>query len=183
MRVLFWQKSDPARSGKAKIIAYSLALANQQGEKQFGKNYSRWQWGKLHRYQWNSLSSQMAEYLPKEQRRTIERLDSYLNRGPYPAGGNLNTVNISSYSMGDNFDTLLIPAMRLIVDFSQQDPVWVMNNAGQSANPASRHYADNIEDWLKGKYQNLPFSPEGQSQWYSDNVLQFVPRSLSTQAH
>lgn len=58
-----------------------------------------------------------------------------------------------------------------------------MNNAGQSANPASRHYADNIEDWLKGKYQNLPFSPEGQSQWYSDNVLQFVPRSLSTQAH
>lgn len=179
----FWQKSDPARSGKAKIIAYSLALANQQGEKQFGKNYSRWQWGKLHRYQWNSLSSQMAEYLPKEQRRTIERLDSYLNRGPYPAGGNLNTVNISSYSMGDNFDTLLIPAMRLIVDFSQQDPVWVMNNAGQSANPASRHYADNIEDWLKGKYQNLPFSPEGQSQWYSDNVLQFVPRSLSTQAH
>ncbi|WP_369308901.1 penicillin acylase family protein [Providencia rettgeri] len=178
----FWQKATRARSGKASIIAYSLAMAHQQGEQQLGKDYSRWEWGQLHRYKWNSLSSQMAAYLPKQQRRTIERLASYLDRGPYPAGGNLNTVNIASYSMGANFDTLLIPAMRLIVDFSQPDSIWVMNNTGQSANPASPHYSDNIEDWLSGQYQNLPFSAQGQAKWYSSKVLQFVPQAISTRA-
>ncbi|PWG74799.1 penicillin acylase family protein, partial [Enterococcus hirae] len=90
---------------KANIVAYSLAMAYQQGEKQMGSDYSQWQWGKLHRYKWNSLSSQMAEYLPDSQRKKIESLDGYLNRGPHPAGGNLNTINIASYSIGNSFDT------------------------------------------------------------------------------
>ena len=173
----FWNKADPAHSGKANIVAYSLAAAQKEGERLLGVDYSGWQWGKLHTYKWNSLSSQVAAYLPEEQQKMIARLDSYLNRGPYPAGGNINTINIASYSMGKNFDTLLIPSMRLIVDFSQKDPVWVMNNAGQSANPASPHYADNISGWLEGEYQNLPFSQSGQQREYGDNRLCFLPES------
>ncbi|MFV0548227.1 MAG: penicillin acylase family protein [Limnobaculum xujianqingii] len=175
----FWQKADPARSGKAAIVAHALAIAMQDGEQQLGSDYSRWQWGQLHRYKWNSLSSQIAAYLPEEQQKMIGRLDGYLNRGPYPAGGNINTINIASYTMGQDFNTLLIPAMRLIVDFSQPDPVWVMNNAGQSANPASPHYADNIDNWLKGEYQNLPFSQEGQQRLYSAKAVNFVPGQTS----
>lgn len=173
----FWQKADPTRSGKATIVALSLATAQQSGERLLGTDYSRWQWGKLHQYKWNSLSSQVAVYLPEEQQKMIARLDSYLNRGPYPAGGNINTINIASYSMGENFNTLLIPAMRLIVDFSQPDPVWVMNNAGQSANPASPHYADSIGGWLNGEYQNLPFSKESQAQFYNTKAVIFVPQT------
>lgn len=172
----FWQKTDPKFSGKANIVANALAKAQQTGEKQFGKNYSNWQWGKIHHYKWNSLFSQVAEYLPSEQRKQIDKLDSYLNRGPYPAGGNINTINIASYNIGKGFDTLLIPSMRLIVDFSQQDPVWVMNNAGQSANPASPYYADNINNWLKGNYENLPFSKEKQAKVYRNRMIQFVPK-------
>lgn len=173
----FWQKTDSTRSGKANIVAYSLAAALQSGEQQLGKDYSRWQWGQLHQYKWNSLSSQIAAYLPEEQQKMIARLDGYLNRGPYPAGGNINTINIASYNMGQDFNTLLIPAMRLIVDFSQPDSVWVMNNAGQSANPASPHYADNIDNWLNGEYQNLPFSKEGQARLYGHKVLMFIPEA------
>lgn len=179
----FWQKSTPERSGKANIVAYSLAMAYQQGENQLGLDYKQWQWGKLHRYKWNSLSSQMAEYLPESQRKKIESLDGYLNRGPYPAGGNLNTINIASYHIGESFDTMLIPSLRLIVDFSQKDPVWVMNNAGQSANPASPHYADNIPAWINGDYQNLPFSEEGKTQWYGNKTLNFIPATNSRQVN
>ncbi|MGL4673423.1 MAG: penicillin acylase family protein, partial [Wohlfahrtiimonas sp.] len=173
----FWQKPDPKLSGKANIVANALAKAQQTGEKQLGKSYNNWQWGKIHRYKWNSLFSQVAEYLPDDQRKQIDKLDSYLNRGPYPAGGNINTINIASYNIGKGFDTLLIPSMRLIVDFSQQDPVWVMNNAGQSANPASPHYADNINNWLKGDYENLPFSKAKQAKVYRNLMIQFIPKS------
>lgn len=172
----FWHKSNPKLSGKANIVAHALAKAQQNGEQQFGKHYINWQWGKIHQYKWNSLFSQVAEYLPAEQRKQIDKLDSYLNRGPYPAGGNINTINIASYNIGKGFDTLLIPSMRLIVDFSQQDPVWVMNNAGQSANPASPHYADNIHHWLKGDYENLPFSKEKQAKVYRNSMIQFIPK-------
>lgn len=171
----FWQKHDPMLSGKANVVAHALAKAQQTGEQYFGQDYNKWQWGKIHQYQWNSLFSQVAEYLPPEQKKKVDDLSSYFNRGPYPAGGNINTINIASYSMGKDFDTLLIPSLRLIVDFSQQDPVWIMNNAGQSANPASPHYADNIHNWLHGQYENLPFSREKQAKMYRA-PMQFIPK-------
>ncbi|MDF5939790.1 penicillin acylase family protein [Pseudomonas aeruginosa] len=52
--------------------------------------------------------------------------------------------------LGPDFDTWLIPAMRLIVDFGQSEPMIGVNSSGQSGNPASPHYADGIDAWLKG---------------------------------
>ncbi|MDF5812878.1 penicillin acylase family protein [Pseudomonas aeruginosa] len=77
-------------------------------------------------------------------------MKGYLDRGPYPAGGDHTTLDVSAYGWGQDFDTWLIPAMRLIVDFGQSEPMIGVNSSGQSGNPASPHYADGIDAWLRG---------------------------------
>lgn len=59
--------------------------------------------------------------------------------------------------MSRDFDTWLIPSMRMIVDFNLEEPLYAINSTGQSDNPASPHYEDGIDAWRKGSYQNMPF--------------------------
>jgi len=38
----------------------------------------------------------------------------YTDRGPYPAGGSYDTLNVAGYRKGINYDVWLIPVMRLL---------------------------------------------------------------------
>lgn len=63
--------------------------------------------------------------------------------GPVMAGGDHTTLNTAAYNIaGSSFDATLIPAMRMIVDFGQIEPMMGQNSTGQSSNPASPHYTD-----------------------------------------
>src|SRR3546814_3863674 len=56
--------------------------------------------------------------------------------------------------------------MRIIVDFGRDEPMIGLNSSGQSGNPASPHYADGIEAWLKGQYMSFPFKSENLDKVY-----------------
>ncbi|MBP9046531.1 MAG: penicillin acylase family protein, partial [Moraxellaceae bacterium] len=71
--------------------------------------------------------------------------------------GSTNTVNVAGYTIGEGFKVWNVPAMRLIVDFSLAEPLYLVNAGGQSGNPASRHYDDGIPLYLSGENRSLAF--------------------------
>lgn len=172
----FWDDVKTAqKEDKAAILARSLANAVTFLEGKLGANRSAWQWGKLHQYRWTSNASKMAPYLSASQRSSIESIGSYLDRGPYPAGGDHGTLNVAAYAWGNDFDVWLIPAMRIVVDFGLPEPMIGLNSSGQSGNPASRHYADGIEAWLKGGYMSFPFQSSNIDRVYGNKRLMLMP--------
>lgn len=154
----FW--SD-ARNGqqrdKPAVLARSLVAAVDAGERLMGSDHKAWQWGTLHHYVWRNAQGQTV-------------------RGPIAAGGDHTTLNMAAYRLGDsNFDTTLIPAMRMIVDFGQPEPMMAQNSSGQSSNPASPHYADGIDPWLKGQYVSFPMQPQHFDKVYGNTRLRLTP--------
>lgn len=143
---------------KAEILARSLAHAISFIEENIGKDRDSWIWGRLHKTDFKTESSKMAKRLNIVDRTAMKLLGSFFNRGPFPASGDHTTLNVSAYIMGQDFDTWLIPSMRMVVDFNQEEPFFAVNSTGQSDNPASTHYEDGISAWRKGEYLNLPFA-------------------------
>lgn len=154
----FWDDvNTPKKETKVDIIAASLADSIDYLTTKFLSNRKDWSWGKLHTYHWKSEATKMLPMLGLKQRIGIESMDKVLNRGPFPGGGDHTTLNVAAYSLGLDFDTWLVPSMRLIVDFSRDEPMMAINSSGQSAHPASKHYDDGIKMFLDGRYHEFPF--------------------------
>lgn len=172
----FWNDRRTAqREDKPAILARSLAGAITLLESKLGSERSAWQWGKLHTYNWTTETSQLAQYMSPSQRTSINAIKGYLDRGPDPAGGDHGTLNVAAYQWGQDFDTWLIPAMRIVVDFGREEPLIGLNSSGQSGNPASKHYADGIEAWLKGQYMTFPFQSRNLDKAYGNKRLLLMP--------
>ncbi|WP_152221276.1 penicillin acylase family protein [Pseudomonas sp. SCB32] len=173
----FWDDiRTPQKEDKPTILARSLAAATAFCEQKMGSDRNAWQWGKLHTYEWVSDSTKMAPNLSASERASLSAIKGYLDRGPYPAGGDHTTLNVSAYHWGQDFDTWLIPAMRIVVDFGQSEPMIGVNSSGQSGNPASPHYADGIDAWLKGNYMSFPFQSQNLDRVYGTKRLTLIPQ-------
>ncbi|HWR68836.1 MAG TPA: penicillin acylase family protein [Desulfomonilia bacterium] len=171
----FWDDvGTPGKETRVQILARSLADAVSFLESRQGADHGNWNWGSLHSYVWETEASKMAPHMNLLERTAMRLLWSYFNRGPYPAPGDYFTLNVSGYMMGRDFDTWLIPAMRIIVDFSLDEPMYGVNSSGQSDNPSSPHYADGITAWRRGEYLPFPFRDEAIHARYKD-VLVLTP--------
>ncbi len=168
----FWDDiRTPEKETKAQIIARSLADAVSGLESALGKDPQTWQWGALHTYVWETDTFKMAPSMGWLKRLALKGVWSYFNRGPYPAPGDLFTLNVSGYTMGSTFDTWLIPSMRMIVDFGREEPMQAVNSSGQSDNPSSPHYDDGIKAWRDGSYIPFPFKPDAVKAHYQDVLI------------
>jgi len=164
----------PGIERKAQIIAQSFADAIDLLEENLGNDRDGWKWGRLHTYYFETEASKMARHMGFVPRTAMRFLSPYFNRGPFPAPGDHTTLNVSAYNMAKDFDTWLIPAMRMIVDFSLEEPLMMINSTGQSDNPASPNYDDGIHEWLRGAYRSMPFKQENIEKQY-DRVLVIRP--------
>ena len=172
----FWNdQRTPQQEDKPAILARSLAASVAHLETALGADRTAWSWGRLHTYTWKTGSTQLAPHMSASQRAGINAISGYLDRGPIAAGGDHTTLNASAYRWGDNFNTWLIPAMRIIVDFGRDEPMIGLNSSGQSGNPASPHYADGIDAWLKGGYMSFPFKSEHLDKVYGTQRLLLTP--------
>ena len=153
----FWDDvRTPAKEDKPTILARSLAAAISAGESQMGGDRRAWQWGKLHRYEWKDARGNTV-------------------RAATAAGGDQSTLNAAAYAWGQDFNVTRVPGMRLIVDFAQAEPLLGQNGTGQSGNPASPNYLNNIDPWLKAQYQSLPMQPQNFDKVYGKTRLTLVP--------
>ncbi|KPA99500.1 penicillin acylase family protein [Pseudomonas asplenii] len=154
----FWDDSrTPQKEDKPAILARSLAAAISAGDSQLGGDRKAWQWGKLHRLEWKNASGQSL-------------------RGPVQVGGDHTTLNTTAYLWGgSDFETILAPAVRMIVDFGQLEPMTGQQSPGQSGNPASPYYANGLDAWLKAQYVSFPMQPQNLDKAYGSSRLTLTP--------
>jgi len=129
------------------LILSALELTIQELTNRFGPAPQSWSWGKIHQL---NLSHSLG---------SNPLLGSVFNLGPYPIGGDHTTVWASGSSF-HNLDSALIvgPVYRMIIDLSDLDNSVSVLAPGQSGNPASPHYADQISAWFNAKYHPMLFS-------------------------
>ncbi len=70
-----------------------------------------------------------------------------LDRINLNVGGDGNIINAVTKSHG--------PSWRMIVQLTTTTEAWAVYPGGQSGNPGSRFYDDNIDNWVAGKYNKL----------------------------
>jgi acyl-homoserine-lactone acylase len=157
----FWDNNaTPEKETKAMVFAAALAEAICLSEKQMGSSRGDWAWGKIHQYYWRHEFTKKAGFLR-----------GYLNRGPHPAGGDLHTLSQAGNLWGDSHDVWLIPAMRFIVDFSQEEPAQLMLHMGVSGNAESKHYDDMIPLFTEVKHLPLPIKQAGVEKQYTKKLI------------
>lgn len=114
---------------------------------EFGNDWTKWRWGALH------ITKSVAEPLGYSGNPEAELL---FNRGIESPGG-ASIVNAIGYS-NDTFDTTYIPSQRQLIDFSDFDASWRILPIGQSGNPNSSHYDDQMVMWANGEYRHSWFT-------------------------
>ena len=83
------------------------------------------------------------------------------NRGPYPIGGDTNTVLQTAVDPLDlAAPPRFIPSLRMVVDVGEWDEARFVLPGGQSGNPLSPHYDDQLRYWLRGESLPMAFSDE-----------------------
>ena len=140
--------ADPANV-RSDILLGSLGAAWAEAERLMGLDSSQWRWGTLH----------VAEFKPAL---PIDGRESERHVGPLPIGGSGTTPNATSWTSDYKFASG--PSVRLVMDVGAWDNSVVINNPGQSGDPASPHYRDLFPLWASGTY--VPFA------WTRARVMQ-----------
>jgi penicillin amidase len=143
----WFPNADPAT--RTKILLQTLAESIDFLKETCGTKIEDWSWGKLHHLAFNHPLG------------SVKHLDRLFNRGPYPIGGDHDTIwaaGSSLYDLGNN--QVVGPPFRFIADLSDWNNCLGMLVPGQSGHPGSRHYAGNITAWFRGEYHPMVFDRE-----------------------
>jgi penicillin amidase len=125
--------------------AWETALSKLQS--QYGDVVAEWRYGRDHTL---TIRHPLG---------AVPVLGRLFNRGPFPTGGNIDTVcmgNLPRVFAGQPF--YVAPSYRQILDVSDWNRSKSIHPTGQSGHPASRHYADFIKPWLNIEYHPMPWS-------------------------
>ncbi len=118
-----------------------------------GEDPEGWSWGALHAVE---LRHPLG---------VVRALRAFLNRGPFPLGGDANTVRHAAFGLGKSdarghprFGPVARgPNYRFIVDTGDWDAAWSIVAPGQSGHPASPNYDDQIDLWLDVRYRPMVY--------------------------
>lgn len=129
-------------------IAAMAKLAIAQLRHQHGDDPSAWAWGRLHLAHLRHPLSNDAN---------TELIDI----GPLPAAGTGDTVCNTGLGKPPAFAADSGVEYRLVVDFAAPDRFLAVQNAGNSGQPGSPHYADQFEPWISGEYHTVHLTRTG----------------------
>lgn len=136
-------------SGWDEAIRTALRRARDLLVDRFGPDPRQWAWGDVRRL---TLVHPMGLRKP---------LDKVWNIGPIRIGGDANTVNPSPVDPRDPLASpeFAVASGRMVVEVGSWDLARFCLAGGQSGNPYSPHYADQIDLWAKGDALVVPFTP------------------------
>ena len=121
-------------------IQRALDVAVRRLRDRYGDDRDEWAWGKV-----RSLTLRH----PAGERRILRGI---FNRGPFPLGGDGNTISQGAPSLDDpTAGPAAIPSLRMAIDVGNWENSRFSLPGGQSGNPASPHYDDILPLWLRGE--------------------------------
>ena len=99
------------------------------------------------------------------------------NRGPFPIGGDTNTILQSAVNPLDlDAPSWIIPSLRMVIDVGEWDEARFVLPGGQSGNPLSVHYDDQLPYWLRGEGLRMAWSDDAVDRAVV-STLRLAPRS------
>src|SRR5581483_1115392 len=144
-----WLKNESGRAiDRVELLAGALADAIRYLQTTVGPDSSKWQWGAIHPVAFNHPLG------------AKKPLDKIFNRGPFPYGGDTNTVWQAAWvpKLPISAEGGFTASWRQIVELADWDASRGVHAPGQSGHPASPHYDDQIAAWRSGEYHPMLWS-------------------------
>ncbi len=86
-------------------------------------------------------------------------LETIVNLGPFPVGGNATTINSAEWKFTEPFKPVIGASMRFVCDM-QDSIAYLILPGGNGGQPLTRNYTDQIQLWLGGGLLPIPVSRE-----------------------
>ena len=126
-------------------LTKALHAAVEELREKLGNKPARWQYGAIH---------QMTYRHPLG---LVKLLSKFFNRGPFPLGGDIDTINMGAVSPAQPTEVITVPSFRQIVNLADLPSSLSGHSPGQSGHPASKHYDDFIQLWLEVSHHPMLF--------------------------
>lgn len=124
-----------------------------------GEDPDEWAWGKLRPL---TFEHPLGE---------LPLLDGVYNLGPFPWGGDTNTVAQASPDPRDvTGNPIAVASLRMVVDVGNWDEARFALPGGQSGNPFSEHYDDMLPRWREGDGIPIAWSEEAVQEGTRDTL-------------
>ena len=94
---------------------------------------------------------------------TVKALDAVLglNIGPAVRAGSPYTVDVASFGLRPPFVNTFAASFRQVVDLAEPEGALMVITTGESGNPVSRHYRDQVQRWWNGELVHVPVRMSG----------------------
>ena len=142
-------------------VAFKAAL--DELRERLGSNILSWHYGTIHKMTY------------KHPLGNVKVLEPFFNRGPYPVGGDSDTVNMGAMLPNNPEVVITVPSFRQIVDLADLSRSLAIHAPGQSGLPASKHYDDLIQRWMKLEHHPMLFTRQA-IEGNAEGTLQMLPR-------
>ncbi len=129
------------RGERQTLVRGALETASQG----FDPNDASWRWEANH-----------AVHLVHELAAAVPPLSRWLDRGPFPWGGDHASVGRARYRYDRPERVRAGAAMRTVVEMGDPMRIRAILPGGQAGHPFDPHYDDQIEPWLRGELDALP---------------------------
>ncbi len=136
--------NGPSSWDAAVKLAFQAAIDELRDR--LGANILGWKYGALHKMTYSHPLGM------------VKPLERFFNRGPFPCGGDIDTVNMGASLPSDPETVITVPSFRQIVDLADLTRSLSIHAPGQSGHPASKHYDDFIKLWTKLEYHPMLFT-------------------------
>jgi penicillin G amidase len=140
----FGQGGDAARDG---VVIEALDETLGELRERLGPDPSAWRWGALHKVSFASPLAMVADLAP------------LLTVGVVETGGDAHTIAQAAFEPGAGFSVDVLASWRMIVDLADPDAALGVHTTGQSGNPVSPHWSDQLPLWRNGRHHPMPFTP------------------------
>ncbi|HEU5230708.1 MAG TPA: penicillin acylase family protein, partial [Ktedonobacteraceae bacterium] len=136
--------NGPRSWNEALTRAFHAAI--EELDEKLGHDPARWQYGSIH---------QMTYRHPLG---LVKPLNKFFNRGPFPVGGDIDTVNMGTVSPAQPTEVITVPSYRQIVNLADLPSSLSGHSPGQSGHQVSKHYDDFIKMWLQVSHHPMLFT-------------------------
>ncbi|KUJ60441.1 penicillin amidase [Flavobacteriaceae bacterium CRH] len=143
-------KTKNIKETRNEIVSKSFHTAIAELQKQLGNTVSDWTWEKVHTVEHEHPMGKVAA------------LRKLFNVGPFADPGSNEVINnqFFGYNEEGKYYVKGGPSTRRIVDFSDIENSWSILPTGQSGNPFSKHYDDQAEMFVAGKFRKMKLNKE-----------------------
>ncbi|MEX2701476.1 MAG: penicillin acylase family protein [Candidatus Baldrarchaeota archaeon] len=137
------------------LMRKSLHVAIEVLKTKLGSDIEQWKFSKIHRLNAKHMLGSVL---------------TWLNYPDLPVSGWRHCV----VNIGASVDSG--PCWRQILNFSDLNSSLCIFPGGQSGNPFSSHYYDQLEMWVKGEYKNMSFPVKPEDVKNAESTLEFISR-------